>query len=244
MSPPALRCESLVIGHRGRAILPPFDLDIERGRLLLVVGRNGSGKSTLVETLLGLLPPVAGRVRPERPDLRLAYVPQAAGLDDIVPARAREVAGWGRLRWWSFLRPWQGRRDRVAVGQALVQANADRFAGQPFRELSGGQKQRVLFARLLGSEAEVVLLDEPTASMDMTSEQESYERMAAMAREQRLAVVVVTHTVSLARRHADWVLFLDRSEDGTGLVLSGAPSHVFAEERFQRLFPGVSADAA
>jgi zinc transport system ATP-binding protein len=243
VSEPALRCQGLVIGHRGRGLLPPFDLDIERGKLLLVVGRNGTGKSTLVETLLGLLAPVSGRVRPERPDLRLAYVPQAAGLDDIVPARAREVAGWGRLRGWSFLRPLAGRADRAAVREALAQAHAEPFAGQLFRELSGGQKQRVLFARLLASGAEVVLLDEPTASMDMASEKEAYERMAAMARDQRLAVVVVTHTVSLARRHADWVLFLDRSEDGAGLVLSGTPERVFAEERFQQLFPGV-ADAA
>lgn len=240
MSGAALTCESLVIGHDGRALLPPIDLAIERGSMLLVVGRNGAGKSTLVRTLLGLSPPVSGRVRRARPDLRLAYVPQAAALDDIVPVRAREVVEWGLLRGWGFLRP-PGRRGREVVDRALADVGAGRFGRQPFRELSGGQKQRVLFARLLAGEAEVVLLDEPTASMDMTSEQEAYERMAALAAA-GLAVVVVTHTVGLAARFATTALLLDRSDrHDRGLVLAGPVAEVLAHPTSRDLFPGIAA---
>lgn len=240
MSGAAITCESLVIGHAGRALLPPIDLAIEPGRMLLVLGRNGAGKSTLIRTLLGLTPPVAGRVRRSRPDLRLAYVPQAAALDDIVPVRAREVVEWGLLRGWSFLGR-GGRSRREAVGRALSDVGADAFRRQPFRELSGGQKQRVLFARLLAGEAEVVVLDEPTASMDMTSEQEAYERMASLA-EAGLAVVVVTHTIGLAARFAASALLLDRSDRHEGgLVMAGPVDEVLSHPTSVALFPGIAA---
>jgi zinc transport system ATP-binding protein len=234
-----LACESLVIGYGGRPLLPPIDLRVEAGHMLLIVGRNGAGKSTLVRTLLGLLPPVGGQVRRSRQGLRMAYVPQAAALDEIVPVRAREVVDWGLLRGWGFLRPWLRHADREAVERGLGDVGAQSFKREPFRELSGGQKQRVLFARLLAAESEVVLLDEPTASMDMTSEQEAYERMAALARS-GVAVIVVTHTVGLAARFASSALLLDRSDrHQTGLVLSGTLPEVFSHPQARDLFPGV-----
>jgi len=236
-----LRCEGLVIGHRGRGLLPPFDLELRAGEVLLVVGRNGAGKSTLVRTLLGLQPPVRGRVRRARPGLPMAYVPQAAGLDEIVPVRAREVAGWGRLRGWEFLRPWPRRADRGQVARALADVRADGFARQRFRELSGGQKQRVLFARALAGGAELVLLDEPTASMDMAGEAEAYQQIAALAG-RGLGVVVVTHTVGLAALHADRAVFLDRRDRERGQVVSGPLAEVFAHPQFRHEFPGVSLD--
>ena len=237
-----LRCEDLVIGHRGRGLLPPFDLEVRRGEILLVVGRNGAGKSTLVRTLLGLLPPVRGRVRAARPELPLAYVPQEAGLDEIVPVSAREVAQWGRLRGWSFLRPRLGRAERAEVARVMGEVQADRFAGQRFRELSGGQRQRVLFARALAGGAELALLDEPTASMDMTSEAEAYHRISALA-ERGLGVVVVTHTVGLAALHAQRAVFLDRRDREKGQVVTGPLAEVFAHPTFRHEFPGVSLDA-
>jgi zinc transport system ATP-binding protein len=236
---PLLTCEGLVIGHRGRGLLPPFDLEVRRGEILLVVGRNGAGKSTLVRTLLGLLAPVRGQVRAARPDLRLAYVPQDAGLDEIVPVRAREVAGWGHLRGWRFLRPWLRRGERDEVARVMTEVQAEAFADQRFRELSGGQRQRVLFARALAGGAELVLLDEPTASMDMTSELDAYQRIAALAA-RGLGVVVVTHTVGLASRYARRAVFLDRRDRARGQVVSGPLAEVFAHDQFRHEFPGVS----
>jgi zinc transport system ATP-binding protein len=239
--PPLVRCEGLVIGHRGKGLLPPFDLELLAGEIVLVVGRNGAGKSTLVRTLLGLLPPIDGRVRLARPELSMAYVPQAAGLDEIVPVRAREVAEWGRLRGWRFLRPWLSGRDRDEVSRAMADARADAFARQRFRELSGGQRQRVLFARALASGAEVALLDEPTASMDMTSEADAYEHIAELAR-RGLGVMVVTHTVGLASRHATRAVFLDRRDRERGQVVAGPLAEVFGHPQFRYEFPGVALD--
>jgi zinc transport system ATP-binding protein len=235
--PPAVSCRELVIGFPNVPLLPAFDLELCGGELVLVVGRNGTGKSTWLRTLLGMQPPLAGEIQWRTPRPRLAYVPQDAGLDPILPVRGSDVAGWGRLRGWSFLRPVLSNADRRARELALAEAEAVSFAGGRFELLSGGQKQRILFARLLASDAEFVLVDEPTASMDAVAEKQTYEKLAALAHERGAAVVVVTHTISVAVRLADRVVFFERSGPrGEGVVTSGSPAEVFAHPLFERHF--------
>jgi zinc transport system ATP-binding protein len=231
-----LRCEKLVIGYGKRALLPAFDLSIKKGQFTLVVGRNGAGKSSWLKTVLGIIPPVSGRVIRGAPIARAAYVPQAAGLDAILPIRARDVVSWGRLRGWGFLNPFSSRDDSVAVKNALANADASAFAREPFRELSGGQRQRVLFARMLASDAELALLDEPTASMDNVSERDAYQRLAGLAHEDGMAIVVVTHTLSVAKDYADHVLFFDRGDKDRGVVISGTVAEVLNQPVFRRHF--------
>lgn len=232
-----LRCEGLRIGYRRRPLLPPIDLSIRAGDIVLVVGRNGAGKSTWLRTVLGLLPPVAGRVVVPEPAPRMGYVPQAASLDPMLPLRAQTVVGWGRLRRWSFLSPLASKADREACRAAVEQARAGAFRGQPFRDLSGGQKQRVLLARLLAGDAELALLDEPTASLDVASERMTCDRLASLARDQGVGVVIVTHTLGLAREYADRVLFLDTGERRSdGVVEYGTAEEVFAHPRFRSHF--------
>jgi zinc transport system ATP-binding protein len=248
MNEPLLRCEDLVIGYHGKPLLPPLNLAIERGRVMLVVGRNGAGKSTWLKTVLGLMPPVSGRIRHARSPRppRFSYVPQHAGLDELLPVRAQTVVGWGRLRGWSFLVPLAGAAEREARQRALVQADAASFAGQPFRDLSGGQRQRILFARFLASDTDVAVLDEPTASMDMASERQTYERLASLARERNMAVVIVTHTIGAALSCADEVLFMDRGTGQNtagaagGVVAFGPPGEVFGHPLFKHHFGEVA----
>src|SRR5688500_613298 len=121
---PWLSCERLVIGHRGRAILPPIDLQIRPGTVLAVLGRNGAGKSTFFKTLLGFLPAVKGHIRRSSPPPRLAYMAQAATLDSTVPVRARDVAAWGTLQGWGFMGLGRGRAMRETADRALSAANA------------------------------------------------------------------------------------------------------------------------
>jgi zinc transport system ATP-binding protein len=236
-----LRCDQLAVGYRGRALFPAFDLTVREGEFVVVVGRNGAGKSTWLRTVLGLQAPVSGRVAWREPRPRVAYVPQAASLDSVLPVRARTIASWGRLFGWSFLRPGPGHHDRQVRDEALAEVGAEEFAGRPFRDLSGGQRQRVLFARMRASEAEVALLDEPTASMDTAGESEAYALLARLAHERRVAIIVVTHTLAFAARYADTVVFFDSGEgpDG-GVVEIGAPDAVFAHPVFQRHFGEVS----
>lgn len=232
----ALRTNGLVVGHRGRALLPPLDLVVERGHLLLVLGRNGSGKTTLIRTLLGLLPPVAGTVA-WATDARPAYVAQAGALDTTVPVRARDVVAWGGLRGWDFARPWR-RTPAAAIDDGLRAMDVTDVARRPVRELSGGQLQRVLFARVLAGGADVAVLDEPTASMDAEGERAVYAKLSQLAHERGYTIVMVTHAVTAAIDRCDRVLLLDRAADGAPDVMYGEVADVVASPAYTRLFGG------
>ena len=228
-------CEKLVVGWQ-KPILPPIDLAIRRGKLLAVIGRNGSGKTTWFKTLLGLRKPLGGRLVKARPDLRVAYVPQVAQLDPILPVRARELVLWGRITGWGFLKPFSSRLDREACTRALGEAEATDFADKPYAELSEGQKQRILFARMLATDAELALLDEPTAAMDPVAERDAYRRLARLAHEKQLAVVVISHSLGVAARFADELLWLDAEGQK---VRHGAPEDVLADEDFREQYGDV-----
>ncbi len=228
-----LSCEDLVIGYGGKPLLPPVQLQVRRGGFVAVVGRNGSGKSTWFKTLLGLLPPVSGRIVKCSPSMKSAYVPQTAGIDPLLPVRPREMVLWGRLSAWNFLNPFATREDRRVAEAALDTAGARAFATRPYRELSEGQKQRALLARVLASEAELILLDEPTAAMDVVAERETMRRLAALARERRVGVVVVSHDLTLAAEHADTLLFVDREAPA---VVTGDARTVFCHPAFRHQY--------
>lgn len=231
-----VRCERLEVGYRGRALLPPIDFALERGQLLLVLGRNGSGKSTLVKTMLGLERPVRGAVT-WASGVRRAYVPQSGQIDAGVPVRALDVAGWGRLRDWSFLMPFPGRADRARRDEAMRELGVGHLGGQKLRDLSGGQVQRVLFARMLAGETDVAVLDEPTAAMDGAGERAVYVTLRRLARERGIGVIVVTHAVSSALGACDQALLLDPDDQR---VVLGPPSEIAEDSAFHTLF-GVAA---
>jgi zinc transport system ATP-binding protein len=230
---PLLTCEKLVIGYDDKPMLPPIDMVIRRGQFVAVVGRNGSGKSTWFKTLLGMLPPVSGGIQRASPGMRSAYVPQTSGIDSLLPIRARELTHWGRLRGWSFLWPFPRKVDRQAVETALEAAGARAIAPRPYRELSEGQKQRALLARLIATEADLVLLDEPTAAMDAVAERETMQRLCALARNRGLGVVVVCHDLEVAAEHADILFFVDRE---TSAFVVGDARTVFCHPAFRRQY--------
>jgi zinc transport system ATP-binding protein len=218
--------------------LPPIDLVLERGKMLLILGRNGSGKSTLVKTLLGLQRPIGGEVT-WAPGARRAYVPQSGQIDQGVPVRAADVAAWGLLRGWSFLSPLPRRGDRKRRDDALHTLGVGHLGARKVRDLSGGQVQRVLFARMLAGDTDVAVLDEPTAAMDGAGERAVYATLRGLARDRGIAVVVVTHAVSSALGACDEVLLLDPDTDAggpTGRVVLGSPAVIAEDAAFHSLF--------
>lgn len=227
-TPPLLVSAGLCIGHGRRALLPAIELAIRPGELWAVIGRNGAGKTTWLRTMLGLLPPISGRVQKSRSDLRLAYVPQRSTFDDLFPVRARDVVRMGIERGGSFMKPRFG--EPAIVEQALVEVGASDLSERPFRSLSEGQKQRVLLARLLASGAEVAFLDEPTAAMDTVAEREALELLVKMKETHGMAIVVVSHGVELIRKFADRALWIDRD---AGRALSGTADEVFEQRRLR-----------
>ena len=220
----------LQVGYAGRALLPPLDFSLDHGELCAVVGRNGAGKTTLFRTLLGLLPPVGGEISTCGPQMPMAYIPQRAKLDPIAPLRARDVVAMGLERGRSYLRPLLGGDARERVDRAMAGMGALDLAYVPFSSLSEGQKQRVLMARLLASDPELAVLDEPTAAMDEVAELETLELIHKLRGEYGLAVLIVTHHLPMLRRFADKVLFLDRVAQQ---VVAGPPAEVFDHPAFR-----------
>jgi zinc transport system ATP-binding protein len=229
---PLVRSVALEVGYLGKAILPATDLEIRAGEFWAVIGRNGAGKTTWLKTLLGLLPPVRGKIELGRPDLRFSYLPQRKAIDELYPLLARDVVRLGLDRGWSFLRPWLG-GEPPEVASALEEMQVTDLADEPFRRLSEGQKQRVLFARLAVSGAHIAVLDEPTSAMDQVAEHEAFRLLDGMRERHGLTVIIVSHYLGMVKRFADRALLLDSD---TGTALTGPPNEVFSDERFQSRF--------
>lgn len=232
-----LVCERLRVGHRGRAIAPAIDLALVPGEFVAVVGRNGTGKTTWFRTVLGLQAPISGRVS-QRDGLRASYVPQRVQLDPLFPLLARDVVAMGAERGFSFARP--RLRDALGVSAAIARVGAADFAGRPFRALSEGQKQRVLLGRLLVSDPELALLDEPTSAMDAVAEREALAVIDGLRKERGASVVVVSHYLGLVREFADRVILFDSACE---TVLVGATAEVLGHAVFHRNYPGAGDDA-
>lgn len=230
--PDLFECQALRVGIAGRAILPALDLTVKSGQFWAIVGRNGAGKTTWLRTLLGLLPAVSGRVKTAR-DVRVSYLPQRSGLDDLYPLLAREVVSIGAQRGWSFVGALGLRQHEDKVMKALQEVDASELSEQPFRSLSEGQKQRVLFARLLAGDAEVAILDEPTSAMDKVAEREAFELIRKLQRSHGVAVLVVSHYLSIVREFADQALLLDATAEQ---AVVGSPEQVFAHPAFRKRY--------
>jgi zinc transport system ATP-binding protein len=176
MSSPVVDLRGGTVSYDGHEALSRVDLRIDAGEVVAVLGANGSGKSTLVRAVVGLVPLQAGTLHlfgtpadrfTER--TRLGYVPQRAGAATGVPATVREVVATGRLARVGRLGR-AGPADRAAVGRALATVDLASRAHDAVATLSGGQQQRVLIARALAGEPDLLVMDEPTAGVDLASQ--------------------------------------------------------------------------
>lgn len=191
-------------------------LEVVPAEFVALVGANGSGKTTLLRGLLGLLPPLAGRVERD-PALRLGYVPQRESLDPLYPLSGFDVTLLGACRDLPFWRP-AGAIERARSRAALAAARALEFAGRRYGQLSGGQRQRILIARALATQPSLLLLDEPTAGVDPETELAIVEVLESLRQEHRLAIWMVTHQVQALLGRVDRTLTLKegRLQPGAG----------------------------
>jgi len=214
--------DNLSIGYNGRPVLSGISVTIPRASFTAILGANGSGKSTLLKTLLGLLPPIEGLI--DGKYLTFGYVPQSIQFDPIYLLSGFEVAlmgVYGRIN--------AGRRvpaaERAFARECLKAAGASEFARKPFAELSGGQKQRVLIARALATRPEILVLDEPTAGVDITATHAVLDFISQIIREREITVLFVTHDFALVRDHAQKVVWLHQ-----GRVVQGTVDEIFTPE--------------
>jgi ABC-type Mn2+/Zn2+ transport system ATPase subunit len=202
--------ENADLGYAGNTVLRRISLEIRPGEFVAVLGPNGAGKTTLLRSLLGFLPPVAGRVE-RAPEARIGYVPQRETLDARYPLSGADVAMFGTYgdqRFWR--RTPRGARERARA--ALAACDALGFAQRRYAELSGGQRQRILIARALATSPTLLLLDEPTAGVDRASELAILDALAELRRDRSLAIWLVTHHEEVLRGRVDRIA---RVADGT-----------------------------
>jgi iron complex transport system ATP-binding protein len=194
------------------------DLEVRTGSFYAVIGPNGCGKTTLLRLLLGALEPGHGTVRyagrPVRDWSRrelarkIGVVPQSEAL--VFPLSVRDLVGMGR---YPHLGSWrsEGSADRAAVARAMETCDVAGLADRPLGTLSGGEQQRARVARALAQEPDTLVLDEPTASLDVSHEMGIFELLRSLA-DRGVTVLMVTHNLNVAARYADRLLLLDRGQ--------------------------------
>jgi ABC-type Mn2+/Zn2+ transport system ATPase subunit len=230
---PLISLEALSIGYNGHAVLSGISVSIERSSFTAILGANGSGKTTLLKTLLGLQPPLSGRICVEQAGGKMpvfGYVPQTIQFDALYPLTGFDVAVMG-----TFGRVAPGRfvthDERELTRECLRATAADGFAHKRFAELSGGQKQRVLIARALATKPDILVLDEPTAGVDAAATHALLEFISQIHEERKLTVLLVTHDLPLVRKHARQVIWLHE-----GKVLHGTVAELLTRERMAEIF--------
>jgi zinc transport system ATP-binding protein len=215
----------------GRPILRGIDLTVRTGDFLALMGANGSGKSTLVRAVTGLLPLTAGTlelfgtpIHDFRDWSRIGYVPQRAGAGSGVPASVWEIVASGRLGQRRLFRP-LSRADRLAIDEALEVVGLAHRARDGVSRLSGGQQQRVLIARALAGEPEMLLLDEPTAGVDLVNQRALAETLRQLGARGSTIVLVAHELGPLASLVSRAVLMRDGRivRDGPPLADHGLP---------------------
>lgn len=229
----SLVARSLFVGYDRRPVVGDMTFSLAPGDLMVLIGTNGSGKSTLLKTLAGMLAPLSGEVtvlgqKPGALPSRVAFLPQHPVSSHTLPLRAEDVVEMGRFAHLGLLKR-STHADRIIVDEAMERTGVHEFARKPLRDLSGGQQQRTHLAQVLARQAEVLLLDEPTAGLDVNGRQ-SVANLIAQERARGVTVVMATHEIADADS-ADTVMLLAQR-----VVAIGAPAAVLRDDYLRECF--------
>ena len=212
-----LTCRELSVGYDGKAVVQHLNFEVFAGDYLCIVGENGSGKSTLMKTLLGLQPPVGGRIV-TGDGLRkneIGYLPQQTAAQKDFPASVREIVLSG-CQGRCGSRPFYNKEEKKLAADAMEKMQVAPLAKRCYRTLSGGQQQRVLLARALCATRKMLLLDEPVSGLDPKVTAELYALIQKLNDEDGITVVMISHDLSAALQYASHILHIgDRVFFGT-----------------------------
>ena len=205
--------ENISFTYDGPPVLENVSLSVERGEMLGLVGPNGGGKSTFLKIILGLLRPNAGKVtvlgRPPGEGRReIGYVPQSTTFARDFPICVEETVLIGRLGKTRLMGMFR-REDRRAAVTAMEQTGICELRKRRLGDLSGGQLQRVLIARAIASEPQILILDEPTAHMDLRVEEDIFELLKEL--NHRMTIIIVSHDIGFITHYVTRAACLNRS---------------------------------
>ncbi len=247
MMSPLLLTEDLAIGYTvsksyTRIVAQNLSLSLSPGEIASIIGPNGVGKSTLIRTIAGLQPSLGGKVYVEDRELEEYSVRELARRISVVLTEQIHVgmltsASLVSLGRYAFT-GWTGKltqRDREAVQWALHSVGAESLAGRYVEQLSDGERQKIMIARALAQEPRIILLDEPTAYLDVTRRIETMDLLRRLTRESPRSILLSTHDLELALRVSDRIFLLSAEGRLTAgapedLVLSGAIEDAFQSE--------------
>ena len=232
-APRVLDVDHVTIELGGRTINEDVTFWIPKGEFVCLCGPNGAGKSTLLKCILGLLEPAKGQVRILGEDVmksrrRVGYVPQRKTFDRDFPARAVEViAAQLRGKWPLHVRP----AEREAARKVLERVGGETLIDRPMAGLSGGETQRVFLARALVSEPALLILDEPTAGVDVKGREEFLDLMHEISASDELAAILVTHNIAAVARTAERIVYLE----GGRVTAWGLPEELMGHQSLTAL---------
>jgi zinc/manganese transport system ATP-binding protein len=229
----AVVLEDAAVALGGRTIWQHANLSIARGALVGLIGPNGTGKTTLLKLVLGQVKPCAGDVtvlgaRPHRGNSRIGYVPQRRTLETDLALRGSDLVLLGLVgHRWGFGPASAG--DRAKVGEALAAVGASSFADQPVGVLSGGEQQRLLIAQALLTQPELLLLDEPLASLDLRSQHEIVHLVDNLRRARNMTVLFVAHDLNPLLEVLDGLIYIMDGQPIAGALDVGLQSDLLSK---------------
>lgn len=207
------------LGYGKKKIATNLNWSIYQGDFLGIVGPNGSGKTTILRGILGILRPQRGEIvfHNNGQQIRIGYVPQREALDPIMPFTIYDIVMMGRYgRLGLFKIP--GKADKAKVRESLEHMDIGDLAEVSFKELSGGQKQRALIARAIASEPNVLILDEPTNGMDLSSRIGILDLIKHFHNEHNLSIIMVTHLLNDVANYVERIALVERNIFQIGAV--------------------------
>ncbi len=212
-----IECREVSLGYNEVIIAQNLNFSVAEGDYLCIVGENGAGKSTLVKTLLGLNTPSGGEIVFDKSikTRDIGYLPQQAELQRDFPATVWEIVLTGCLGRMG-MKPWFSKTEKALAEVNLKKLGIYGLKDKSYRNLSGGQQQRVLLARALCAAKKILLLDEPAAGLDPVATNEMYHLVMELNHHENLTVVMVSHDINAAVRHAKHILHLGNGQSFFG----------------------------
>jgi iron complex transport system ATP-binding protein len=234
-----IELDNVSLGYNKRAILQGISMKAHSGRMLALVGPNGSGKSTLIKGMTRVVGLSSGHIMVDGRDIitmgqeELARLVATVPQTPVLPAAftAFEVVLMGRTPHLGLLR-YEGKRDLSIAWQAMEATHTEGFAQRRVGELSGGERQRLVIARALTQQPKVILLDEPTANLDINHQVEILDLVKNLCLDQGLAVVIALHDLNLAAQYCDWMVMLN----GGRVHAEGTPSEILTATTIKEVY--------
>lgn len=205
-----LSCENVSFSYEGKTVVSDINFSLNKGEFLSVVGENGSGKSTLIKGILGLLKPDTGKILLTHKN-SVGYLPQQTQLQRDFPASVYEVVISGCQNSMGFL-PFYTKKQKEIADNNLEKLRISDLKKQCYHDLSGGQQQKVLLARALCAANSLILLDEPVTGLDPQSTNELYDIINELNKNDKMAVIMVSHDIKNAVMYSDYILHLQNKQ--------------------------------